>query len=372
MASFARNGKYYSISFYNSNRAPKRKYFYYKQIQHYPQEGYTAKQVQDIKRDLEYKYKHGEWDPWKIDQQQNDKSLLLSTANNIFEEKESKRLAPNTVENRMIMLRALVREYGDLDLMRLPENYWDNYINEPKNFASKENRRTVIYGLYKRLAREGYDLPLNIDMEGKAADKKLRSIVTQNQWITEEEMKLVAGCIEEFAKSRSKAKHSAVQPSFWMKDVIELAFYTGMRRADLFAIRSSWVSEDNRIIRIGGDYRPKSQLPEEVIPTIPQARPILARIKAQTPEGETFFQKHSAEYSSKKFKALARYALPHKAEQLWFHCLRHSFVMFCMDELKLRDRLIQQLTRHKDPRSLAKYKHNDVHSALKELDILAD
>lgn len=374
MASLTKKGDYWRLSFYNSKRNPKQKELYYKRKDIDPREGYTRNEMLEIKRDLEYEYKHDKWNPWDNDNDPASKnSITLKKAIEIYIKKENRRLAKETMDVREVMLKALLRDYGNRELTALAPNFWEQYINEPKKYKTREARRSIIYALYKRIRKEGYQVPLNIEIIGKRKEKKLRSIVTSEQWLTVKEMESLITAIPEYADHRvkkAKSKHASPRPVWWMEDIIRLGFYTGMRRSDLFAIRPSWVREDYKVVRIGGAYEAKSQLPEEIMPTIPEARPILKKLVDGSTDDKPFFHDRNAEHASKTFKALVRYKLKHKSDSIWFHCLRHSFVMYCMDELKLRDRLIMQLTRHKDERSLRKYKHHNVNSAIDELDNL--
>ena len=380
MSSLKKHGDYWRITFYNSKKTPKRKYLYYKSKELDPHKGYTASEIISHKKELELKYKNRTWSPWQPEEDSDGKapSVTLKDGIQLFLKKEKHRLAKSTIEERTVMLSALLREYGNIDLTNLPDNYWEEYINSPDKYKTRETRKSIIYGLYKRLRKEGYTLPLNIEIIGKRQEKNLRKIVTSSQWLSVQEMEHLIESIPKFAEynanekdKRTKRKqHASPRPSYWLEDVIRLGFYTGLRKADLFAIRPSWIREDLKVVRIGGDYNAKSQLPEEVMPTLKEARPILKKLIDKTPDDNPLFYKVNADYASKRFKNLVRFALPHKANSIWFHCLRHSFVMYCMDTLKLRDRLIMQLTRHKDQRSLAKYKHHNIDSAIDELDSL--
>lgn len=374
MASLSKKGDYWRLSFYCSKETPNRKEIYYKRKDTFPKEGYTKNQITEIKKDLEYKYKHGLYNPFR-DQYNSEqkKNITLSQAIKLYLKKEKHNLAESTLKSREAMLNALLKEYGNRPLNSLPSDYWNQYINEPELHASKEARRAYIYALYKRLSKEGHNFVIKLELESNTREKKRRSIITSQQWITVEEMEHIIASIpllnqHNIDKSRAKTRHASARPSYWIEDIIRLAFYTGMRRADLFALRPSWIRDDYKVIRIGGAYNPKSQLPEEIMPTLKEARPLLKKLKDQAKDDKPFFAAHSPSSASKKYKELVRFAIPAKQESHWFHCLRHSFVMYCMDELKLRDRIIMQLTRHKDQRSLNKYKHQNVESALEDIE----
>lgn len=368
MAGLSKKGQYWRITFSDASRTPPKKDLYYQNKEHYPVSGYSKRQIQSLLRDLTHRWHDGTFDPWTGQSPVNAEYLTLRQAIAIYKEKEKRRLAPSTYKNRVIMLNAVLNEYGDLKLHQLQKDFWEQYINEPDKHPSRRDRKTVIAGLYKRLEKEGYDLDVSLRIESSRSQQKQHTVITTDQWITEAQMLHLCNSIYTYAEDQAKdSKHSNPQPMEWIVPIIQLAFYTGMRRSDLFAMKPEWISDDARVVRIGGDYLAKSQLPEELMATIPQARPLLRKLKEQSKPGKPVFDR-AADYTSKRFKALVRFALPDQAKHIRFHSLRHSFVMYCFDDLGLRPRVVQQLTRHEDARSLRKYTHYNVMGVLEELD----
>ncbi|MAO66201.1 MAG: hypothetical protein CL666_14495 [Balneola sp.] len=370
MASLTEKGDYWRLSFYDANRSPKRKELYYKRKDVDPEMGYTEHQMKIIKRDLEYEFKHNKYDPWEKKRKKKE-GILLSDAIELFMKKQSKILAPSTIKKYKYMLNYLLREYGNRDLTDLSKDFWEEYVNDSESFGTRENRNAVLSGFYKRIQKEGYNIEMDVEIYATNRERKSKNIVTSKEWLTKEEMEDIIASIPSFAEfevTENKKRYS--KPLHWIEPIIRLAFYTGMRISDLFALKPSWVREDLKVIRIGGEYNPKSQLDEEIMPTLPEARPLLKELISKNKGNEVLFSGHRAGYASRKFKNLIRYYFrndPKRAETITFHSLRHSFVMYCMDDLKLRNRVIKQLTRHKDDRSLAKYTHHNVDAALEEI-----
>ncbi len=346
--------KRWRASFYDSTKTPKRKALYWKRKSFYKTYGLTKKEAERKAWELETKHKSGEIDLW--DDQPEIKPLRISEAIEIWKRYASKVLAQKTKDSRTHDLNKFEREFGNSYLHNIPEAYINKYVNGPDKLATRKHRRAIIISLYKALQEAGYDYSVSIKVLSKKKERQDLAQITQEQWISPEELESICKAHLELTEQSNRTKYKRLNRD--MVHVFRIAFYTGLRRSDLLALNRDWLSDDFTTMTIGGKYTPKSQK-QETVALIPEATALLKQ------HIDIFPFKCLPNHLTIRFRKAADKALPKsKRKHIHLHSLRHSFVMYCLDVKRYPERIIKQLTRHEDHRSFAKYTHNDVHSVL--------
>lgn len=118
----------------------------------------------------------------------------------------------------------------------------------------------------------------------------------------------------------------------FLKDLFQLAFYTGMRLGEIVNLRWNWIDLRRNIITVknSADFTTKSKK-ERIIPIAPAIRSIIKKkyYEFSSLDGSQFVFtrtkgiKLNEDYVSKKFKNAVRSA--ELNDSIHFHTLRHSF-----------------------------------------------
>ncbi|MEQ9091843.1 MAG: hypothetical protein RIE52_12175 [Balneola sp.] len=327
--------KRWRLSFFDKSKSPKRKAKYLKKKSYYKNYGYTKKQAETEAFRLEQLHKEGELDLWKSNF--DSKSLTIAEAIEVWEKKAVKTHAQSTIDSMKYRMNCFKNSFGNSYMEDLPEDYVNKWINEPDKLNSRTNRRTVVNALYKSSG-----LTIKINVESTRAEREQAKSLDEDQWVSKKEMLAICKALPTIEGRTNLDEFSKI---------IQLAFFTGLRRNDIVHLRPEWISDDFTSMTIGDkNYRPKSQRKTETVALLKEAQEILKTIKLPV--------SYHKDFLTKKFKKAADLVCPDK--NLHFHCLRHSFVMYCLDELKLPERITKQLTRHSDHRTFNRYTHNDV------------
>jgi len=338
---------------------------YSNRLQIYPlKSAYTKKQVVTKAFELEQKHKSGEIDLWNTDisivdgkiclREELSTSLTIQEGVEIYLRKAKMTLANSTYTERKRALTCFKNHFGNMYLDVIPNEYLNEYINAPKKLATRNSRRTYLKQMYKAINEKGYNFSVNLRVLSTRQERKENEQVTSEQWINKEELELI--CEAHLKLCRDNTRTYMLQANLDMVHLFRIGFYTGLRRSDLIALNSKWF--DGETLTIGGDYSPKSQKKQEKIALLKEARDLLSE------NIHLFPLDISPNHLTTRFMKARRLALPEKTE-IHLHSLRHSFVMYCLDELHLPERIVKQLTRHEDHRSFQKYTHNSVKNVLK-------
>ncbi|MCU0250848.1 MAG: site-specific integrase [Vicinamibacterales bacterium] len=155
--------------------------------------------------------------------------------------------------------------------------------------------------------------------QGLAADSPVRRVkffradVKRLRYLTEDEYKLL------------HAEAARVTRSPFLRDAIELAVHTGLRRGNLLGLQSSWIDWDNRVTRVP---RTKNGRPHAV-PLSATAYATLKRLWDAKQDEVYVFVYRKGEQPATALQDLKRgfHTAVENAflESLRFHDLRHTF-----------------------------------------------
>ncbi len=131
-----------------------------------------------------------------------------------------------------------------------------------------------------------------------------------------------------------------------MGEAFQVAFYQGLRRGELLALRAGGVDLERKRMVVGdADFIPKGK-DERVITVTPPARSLLAQLKGEKAAREHLFPSRHGNQLTAAFKRAARRAVPEKPD-LHFHSLRHGCCVFWLEKgVGVKD--VRDLLRHKD------------------------
>lgn len=357
MASLISDPKYFRLIF---TRQGKRKSLYFRKKPHFP-DGYSKKEMTEIKKKMEYEFKYQGWSPWS-DPVQVKSELPTSEALKRYRRFASQQLAKSTVDKRIAYLQGL----PEMNVHEITHQQLNEFINAGTvSYNTKKARKQAVNRLWLFLSEsEGVDMP-ELKIISTKAQRRARA---EKTWITAGELEKVIKELhrlhekiqsEPLARRHNMALYNAMRPR--LEEVFRFVFYTGLRLSDIHHFRPDWISKDKKFVTIGDEgYTPKSQELNETIPVMPETKEIIDRWYEM--ENKRLFNKVDAQWISKTFKKCVKAALPDKANRLSFHRLRDSATMYWLDEKGLSVRIVQQILRHKDISTTMIYtQHNPEH-----------
>lgn len=353
--------KRWRLIFFDANKKPKRKQLYFKKKSYYRTHGITKKQAEQLAWELEHAHRTGKRDLWE--QQPAKDSIRIQDAIELWKRRAKKTLATSTITDRMYLMNAFCDAFGNSYLHNLKEEYVNKWINGPDKLATRNMRQGVVRSLVRSANRAGHNITINTQVLSTKAERKAFETITPVQYITESELEDLCAVHDSLSK-KNHLQHT-VHTNLTITHLFRILFYTGLRRSDILHLKPDWINNDYSILTIGDDsYIPKSQKNIEQVALLPKASDLLrTHIDLFPLEGI------SGDRLTKRFRKAADSALPAtKAKHIHLHSLRHSFVMHCLDDLNLPERIVKQLTRHQDHRSFARYTHNNVHSVLQTIE----
>lgn len=143
-----------------------------------------------------------------------------------------------------------------------------------------------------------------------------------------------------------------------LKNIFTVAFYTGMRLAEILNMRSSWIDIQRNIITLknSNDLTTKSKK-ERIIPIHPRIASIV--IKQNSNSDDYIFNrktkiKFNEDYVSKQFKKVLRAA--ELNDDIHFHSLRHSFASNLVQR-GVNLYVVKELLGHEDIKTTQIYSH---------------
>lgn len=177
------------------------------------------------------------------------------------------------------------------------------------------------------------------------------------QYVTEKELEAI--CAQHLKTARKaqeeKPKGLRHQSSAWYCDLYRFRFYQGHRPAEAMAQRVGAIDLERNLMAVGDrDYVPKTKR-EDVIPVVPPARELVAKLCEGKKPGERLFGRKSYRKPSRAFKKAAQKVVPYKVEQgLKFYNLRHSCGVYWRRQ-GVPLGTIEELLRHSDSESTKIY-----------------
>jgi integrase len=145
----------------------------------------------------------------------------------------------------------------------------------------------------------------------------------------------------------------------WLRDLIIVAAFTGMRRGELVQLRWSDVDLGKDVLTIRSHGKVRTKFGKmRVVPMNPQVREAILRRQEQSGCEYVFHRDCQAvdgRYLSRAFKRCIRRA--HLSEQMHFHSLRHTFSSWLVQNTDTSLYQVQKLLGHSTIRITEMYSH---------------
>lgn len=349
--------KRWKVYFYDATKSPKRKARYYKKKSYYKSYGYTKKQVETMAWELEQQHKRNEIDLWDDVVQEGD--IRFSEAIELYKRKVKGTIADSSVETYIYNLNLVIEFTGNVYLSRLDNRSIQSFLDSGDFSVSyKKNLLAAINSFCKFVSKAGHQVSIDLTINESRAERKRQSHLRESEWMTKEEFERLLEVAKEFAKKKKRRRHI-----HQLVDFLLVGFYTGMRKSELLHLKPCWINEDYTIVKIGDrGFTPKSQNPVELMPTIPEARPILKRIcEGKDPSLPIFTITFGQLFIFMNDISDLAFG---KSKHIKVHSLRHSFIMYCLYKLHIPERMVMQLSRHTSREAFECYVHQDIESVI--------
>jgi len=324
---------------------------------------YSKRQIEKLRDELYVERDRG-WDPWSgvlpWEQSSPQAQQPLTVLGAVTKYCEHKRTlgrrrqrggwnAP-TYRNYLVNLKAFARMVGT---SRLVSTLTTEDLSQ---FIFQEGLVEETHAMYRRQLAT---FVRYLEEEGHVEGLKLpRALVTRRKiepYLTEDELEAVCRRHEARCRARTAKKHAPkTGPNtglarLWMSDAFRIAFYQGLRRGELLALRRGAVDLGKRRMRIGDTaFVPKGRDENVVTITLP-ALPLLEKCCAGKGAEERLFSFNSPGRLSAAFRVAAAEAVPYKPG-LHFHSLRRSSGYYWA-ERGLSPWDVKDLLRHKSIRT---------------------
>lgn len=143
-----------------------------------------------------------------------------------------------------------------------------------------------------------------------------------------------------------------------LKNIFTVAFYTGMRLAEILNMKSSWIDTQQNIITLknSADFTTKSKR-ERIIPLHTRIASIVIKPTSNPNDfifNRTIGKKFNEDYVSKQFKKSLRAAK--LDDNIHFHSLRHSFASNLVQR-GVNLYVVKELLGHEDIKTTQIYSH---------------
>ncbi len=340
---------WYHVRFFNSKRTPREVNFKlntdYKPA--------AEEKLRDMLRRIDL----GTFDPWT----QKIREITLREAKGLYRKAKKGVSKPHTIDKIVAVIDTFVKQSGFDEnnlIQRIEPRHLQAFVYRPSLSAGSQfsyyNKLKVFFNWIKQ---EGY-LPENPVLSVKAP----RRPKGLPKFLLVEQVDLLLRTIEaDYEMKRTTHRLNSDQDVIWLRDFVELAAFTGLRRGELISLRWGDVllTEPGYIqVRAHVDERegekvysrPKADS-EGVIPLVGRARRVLERLQqtrtSESPAEHVFKGVLSGgplygNFVSQQFRKYRDMAhLP----KVPLHGLRHTFAVFCKT-LGFNDELTQSLMRH--------------------------
>jgi integrase len=327
MASLRKKSGYYYARFYDSNRSSKQKELALK----------TTRKSNARKKLVKWEkaYEEGEFDPWKGGWLIEHKTLS-EAADAFIEAKKNAGLRPNTIEVYEFVLKGL-REHAPpgVNVRDVLPKHVRSYVHAPKEVAgedeevsnaTKRHRHSHLATFFRWGIGKGW-----ADENPLEKVNKPRKEEKTKAFFEPEDVEKVLNAIDAYREMR-KDEPGPTPSDRWLKEIIVVAFGTGLRRGELLNLqwRDADLANGRLFVRHRGDFKPKNGQ-ERAVALVGDAREMLeAMHEAANPiPNEQVFTDDNGEPPrpdrvTKRFKKYVRKAKLKNREDLHFHSLRHS------------------------------------------------
>lgn len=319
MATLESREHYYIIIFYSRHRTPRKKSLLFKKSSH------TKKRVLEIKAELEYRYKSGDYDPWA--QELHVENHLQLKLKDVIEEYVEFKSTNDWGDNTSVYSSGLIRTLGQglpgLHIDQLKTEHLNAFINRPGlAHATKISYKRVLTTFANYLIEKEYSDSDSIKVKQikvHASAKPSAGI----KYISLEDQRQIEKHI--YCKVRqhiTKGVQTHEVNALWLIDFIRWQRYTGMRISETLRLKVGDIDTDNWQITIRETKAGKVQYLH--IGSIHLLKKIaLRKIRhANGKQDALLFNKRNANYVAKLFRTYRNEALP--SSTVTIHTFRHT------------------------------------------------
>jgi integrase len=357
MASLRKKSGHYYARFYDANRSPKQKELALK----------STRKSNARKKLVKWEkgYEEGEFDPWKGGWLTEHKRLS-NAADAFIEAKEDAGLRPNTIEVYKYVLKGLQEHTPPGSNVRdvLPEHV-RSYVHAPKKVngaevsnATKRHRHSHLATFFRWAIERGW-----ADENPVEKVNKPRKEEKKKAFFEPKDVEKVLNAIDAYRKIR-KDEPGPTPSDGWLKEIIVVAFGTGLRRGELLNLqwRDIDLDKGRLFVRHRGDFKPKNGQ-ERAVALVGDGLEMLKDMyEAHYPvPNEPVFTDDKGESPrpdrvTKRFKKYVRKAKLKDREELHFHSLRHSTASHLMMRGHPKE-VVAEVLGHTSTRMADKYSH---------------
>jgi integrase/recombinase XerC len=319
-----KSGRYY-LCFHNVRRSPAEKSV--------PMQTSDVRVARRRANQVEKLADRGEFNPWRYERlpwESRDSSLAAAVEAFLDAKRDTCR--PKTVEVYGSTFRGLLAlTPSDLPPDALNPALIKRYVLASGISDATRRHRYRNIRAFVRWAHEAELLDAEIDpLKGIRVPKPEKRLPA---FLTPPDLDRLLAAIDGWTKIQADAGRARSGENLWLKDVVLVAAYTGLRLGELAAARWSWVGLDAGTITVrhSEGFRTKAGR-ERTVPLVGPALEAVQRLKAEReargevldgvlfpgPRGKGIHP----ERTSKRFKHFVRVAK--LDERLHFHSLRHS------------------------------------------------
>jgi len=370
MASLRKKGDRWHIRWYDSSRSPS------ETVDTFSADAWTKTDLKAHKRELEVQYEKGEYDPWTDPARRREPTLSEAMEEYINEKTaagargQQGGWTESTRQGKESVLRDFASAVdGTQRVSDVTQNEVRRYVDaeypeqDDLALATRKGYRTHINAFLRWVDQQGHEVPDPIP--------PLKKEMPDPEYVTEEELYAIceAHCdrMDEVAGRKHVSQQTAYRPAY-MTVLWRFAFYEGLRRSELVALRPRDINQDSWMLKISAEQ--KGQRPTTIPVTPPARRAILPLLEGHSgsPQTRLFGVGGNGSYVTEAFKRAVRRtdAITDelRIERLSLHSLRHSCAVYWRQQgVSLAD--IRDLLRHKSIRTTEVY-DKMVPSGLKE------
>jgi integrase len=319
MASPIKRGTYYYGRFYDADRSPRRK-----------EVPLRVKRKSAAWRkliELEKKFELGEWDPWTDGT--DAQPLTAQEAVKAFLDEKARSVRPRTLDTYRQQLERWLQEHTPPALMirDARASHLEPFVRQDDISAATRCKRYRHLRVFMRWCEDaGHVAASPLDdvprpKKEKGADASL----------SEDDLKRLLRTIERY-EEESKSQPWPDADLLWLRDLIQVAICTGLRRGELCNLRWEDIDLDMKLLTVRNreDFRSKSGH-ERRVPLAGDALRVLTRMHAEhqgDPTDHVFQDRKGRRIrpnrATKRFKAMVREAKLPDAERLKLHSTRHT------------------------------------------------
>lgn len=356
----------WQMRFYDAKRNPTEKTF------HFDKDSFNRRQIKRKRDDLRYQWQNGDWDPWSgfLPGQEAPKALTLRGAIDAY--CAHKKLLgqrglrggwnKNTHQDYSLELKLFARRTGPHKLIATlsSEEVEDFLFDASVRPATQSKRRRMLKTFLNWSSSEGL-----IDAVPKLPPPFIEP-ETIPEYYTEQEMEIICEthvllCKEHAAKPRvPKRGPNSPLALLWKADCWRFAFYQGLRRNELLAMRVRLVDLERNHMFVGdAQFIPKGK-DHRIITLTPPARDIVRPYMKNKSPSDKVWPGCQPDRLSKSWKAALREAIrlgyvPIHKEKLDMHDLRDSCCNYWLNDRDVPIRRVQELLRHKSVRTTERF-----------------